>query len=88
MAAAEKEFADTMAILTEKRNEVVRLEEQLRILNEKLDEAVKEQTRLQDSVELCNNKLVRAQKLIGTFAKFKIDIKYEKHTISFRWIGW
>lgn len=65
LAAAERAFANTMALLTTKRNEVAELEEKLRILNEKLDEAVKEQTRLQDSVDLCNSKLVRAQKLIG-----------------------
>lgn len=65
LAAAEREFADTMALLTAKRNEVARLEAQLQILNEKLAEAVKEQTRLQESVDLCNSKLVRAQKLIG-----------------------
>lgn len=65
LAAAERAFANTMALLTTKRNEVAQLEEKLRILNEKLDEAVKEQTRLQDSVDLCNSKLVRAQKLIG-----------------------
>lgn len=69
LAAAELEFANTMALLTAKRNEVAKLEEQLRILNEKLEEAVKEQTRLQDSVDLCNSKLMRAQKLIG---KYKI----------------
>lgn len=65
LAAAEKEFAATMALLTAKRNEVAILEEKLRILNEKLDEAVQEQTRLQASVDLCNSKLIRAQKLIG-----------------------
>lgn len=65
LAAAEREFAETMALLTKKRNEVARLEEQLRILNEKLEEAINEQTRLQASVNLCNDKLFRAKKLIG-----------------------
>lgn len=63
-----------MALLTAKRNEVEKLEKQLNDLNEKLDEAVKEQTRLQDSVDLCNSKLVRAQKLIGTFQIFLLFI--------------
>lgn len=67
LAAAEQAFAETMALLTAKRNEVAKLEEQLRILNEKLDEAVNEQTRLQDSVNLCNDKLFRAKKLIGLY---------------------
>lgn len=74
MAAAELEFANTMALLTAKRKEVARLEEQLNILNEKFQEAVKEQTRLQDSVDLCNSKLVRAQKLIGNKEMFHIAI--------------
>ncbi|KAL1506278.1 hypothetical protein ABEB36_005670 [Hypothenemus hampei] len=63
--AAEKEFAEMMKMLTMKRNEVQRLEKQLAELNEKLDEAIKKQKELQDSVDLCNNKLIRAQKLIG-----------------------
>ncbi|CAG9766670.1 unnamed protein product [Ceutorhynchus assimilis] len=62
---AEKEFAETMTLLTAKRTEVQRLEKQLSELNSKLDEAVKKQKELQDSVDLCNNKLIRAKKLIG-----------------------
>ncbi|KAF7282405.1 hypothetical protein GWI33_002719 [Rhynchophorus ferrugineus] len=65
LAAAEKEFAEMMEKLTAKRNEVIRLEKQLAELNEKLEEAVKKQKELQDSVDLCNSKLIRAQKLIG-----------------------
>ncbi|XP_018571400.1 dynein heavy chain 12, axonemal [Anoplophora glabripennis] len=65
LAAAETEFAATMALLSEKRNQVMKLEEQLAILNEKLAEAVAKQTSLQENVDLCNNKLIRAQKLIG-----------------------
>nr|XP_023012338.1 LOW QUALITY PROTEIN: dynein heavy chain 7, axonemal-like [Leptinotarsa decemlineata] len=65
LAAAEQEFAAMMAMLTEKRNEVQKLEAQLAILNEKLAEAEKKQTELQDEVNLCNNKLIRAKKLIG-----------------------
>ncbi|KAL3286288.1 hypothetical protein HHI36_000797 [Cryptolaemus montrouzieri] len=63
--AAEKEFAETMAILTAKKNEVARLEAALAVLNEQLDVAIKKQTELQDNVDLCNAKLFRAQKLIG-----------------------
>ncbi|KAJ8931053.1 hypothetical protein NQ314_016082, partial [Rhamnusium bicolor] len=67
LAAAEQEFANTMALLTEKRNLVQRLEAQLAILNEKLEEAMQKQMELQDNVDLCNDKLVRAQKLIDLF---------------------
>ncbi|KAK9875370.1 hypothetical protein WA026_007765 [Henosepilachna vigintioctopunctata] len=63
--AAEKEFAETMATLTAKRNEVARLEEALANLNEQLEVAIQKQTELQDNVDLCNAKLYRAQKLIG-----------------------
>ncbi|KAJ8974696.1 hypothetical protein NQ317_015225 [Molorchus minor] len=65
LAAAELELANTMALLTEKRNQVKALEEKLAILNEKLEEAIAKQNELQDNVNLCNDKLVRAQKLIG-----------------------
>ncbi|KAJ8944984.1 hypothetical protein NQ318_010186 [Aromia moschata] len=65
LAAAELELANTMALLTEKRNQVKMLEEKLAYLNEKLEEAIAKQTELQDNVNLCNDKLVRAQKLIG-----------------------
>ncbi|KAK9884326.1 hypothetical protein WA026_005276 [Henosepilachna vigintioctopunctata] len=62
---AEAEFAQTMAILDQKRNELQNLEEALADLNEKLEEAIKKQTELQDNVNLCNDKIVRAKKLIG-----------------------
>ncbi|CAH1159888.1 unnamed protein product [Phaedon cochleariae] len=65
LAAAELEFANTMAMLLAKRNEVEKLEAQLADLNEKLAEAEKKQKELQDEVDLCNNKLIRAKKLIG-----------------------
>lgn len=73
LAAAEAEFATTMALLTEKRNQVKKLEEQLAILNEKLAEAVAKQTELQSDVDKCNNKLVRAQKLIGNVIRININ---------------
>ncbi|XP_060531522.1 dynein axonemal heavy chain 12 [Cylas formicarius] len=62
---AEREFSEIMETLTEKRNEAKRLEAQLLELHEKLDDATRKQTELQDAVDLCNNKLIRAQKLIG-----------------------
>lgn len=47
LAKAESEFAQTMAILEEKRGQLKKLEDALAELNEKLDEAVKQQTELQ-----------------------------------------
>lgn len=62
---AEKEFADTMAILKEKKDLVTRLEEKLANLNEMLEEATAKQQELQDNVDLCTSKLSRAKQLIG-----------------------
>lgn len=62
---AENEYAETMAILQEKRDQVARLEERLRELNLQLELAQNEQQRLQDAVDLCSQKLIRANKLIG-----------------------
>lgn len=61
---AESEYAATMAILQEKRDQVTRLEERLRDLNAQLEEAQAEQEALQNSVDLCREKLIRAKKLI------------------------
>jgi dynein heavy chain len=62
---AEREFAETMDILRAKREQVAQLEAKLQLLNEQLAEAVQKQGELQDDVDLCRNKLIRAQKLIG-----------------------
>lgn len=62
---AESEYQQTMDILQEKRDQVARLEERLADLNAHLLEAQEEQERLQDSVNLCSEKLSRAKKLIG-----------------------
>lgn len=62
---AEKEYADTMAILQEKKNLVARLEEKLANLNLMLEEATAKQQELQDNVDLCTSKLARANQLIG-----------------------
>ena len=65
LESAEREFAATMEILRAKRAQVAQLEEKLRILNEQLEEAQLRQAELQADVDLCRNKLIRAQKLIG-----------------------
>lgn len=61
LAAAEKEFEQTMFILREKRNLVKQLEEKLEKLNSDLEEAVRKQEELQSNVDLCNNKLIRCE---------------------------
>ncbi|XP_057662092.1 dynein axonemal heavy chain 12 isoform X1 [Diorhabda carinulata] len=65
LKAAEEEFSMMMTMLIEKRAQVEKLEEQLAVLREKLEVAQKKQQELQDEVDLCNNKLIRAKKLIG-----------------------
>ncbi|XP_072386040.1 dynein axonemal heavy chain 7 isoform X2 [Diabrotica undecimpunctata] len=65
LKAAEDEFTTMMTMLLEKRAQVKKLEEQLAILREQLDIAQKKQQELQAEVDLCNNKLLRAKKLIG-----------------------
>ena len=62
---AEKEYAATMWILNEKKEEVRRLEEKLTKLNEMLDDATRKQQELQHNVDVCTTKLFRAEKLIG-----------------------
>ncbi|KAJ8717801.1 hypothetical protein PYW07_005731 [Mythimna separata] len=65
LEAAEREFAQTMAILEEKKALVARLEARLAELNEALEEANIKKKALEDEVQLCIDKLARAEKLIG-----------------------
>lgn len=62
---AEREYAATMAILQEKKDMVATLEEKLANLNAMLEDANAKQAELQANVDLCENKLMRAEKLIG-----------------------
>lgn len=65
LEAAEREFAQTMAILEEKKALVARLEARLAELNEALEEANIKKKALEDEVQMCIDKLARAEKLIG-----------------------
>lgn len=65
LEAAEKEFSETMAILEEKKALVARLEAKLAELNEALEDANIKKKALEDEVQLCIDKLNRAEKLIG-----------------------
>lgn len=66
LEAAEKEFADTMAFLAEKRALAAELDAKVKKLNEDLDAANAQKKRVEDEVELCKNKLIRAESLIGS----------------------
>ncbi|XP_044764010.1 dynein axonemal heavy chain 1-like [Coccinella septempunctata] len=70
---AEREYAETLAILDEKKLEVVRLERQLAQLNVKLQEANKKQSRLQKTADACNRKLERSVILVTGFEDEKIQ---------------
>lgn len=70
--AAEKEFAETMAILEEKKAMVAKLEARLAELNEALEEANIKKKALEDEVQLCIDKLFRAEKLIGGLGGEKV----------------
>ncbi|KAH8395340.1 hypothetical protein KR222_010165 [Zaprionus bogoriensis] len=65
LAAAEKEYADTMAFLAEKRAMAAALEERVAQLNIELDKANEEMKRTEQHAENCRNKLLRAEALIG-----------------------
>lgn len=62
---ANEEYKTTMAILEEKRNEVKQFQERLDFLNESLEQNVLNKENLLMEVELCENKLLKAEKLIG-----------------------
>lgn len=65
LAAAEKEYSDTMKFLTEKREMAFALEQKVAKLNEELEMALAEMKRTQDEADFCQNKLIRAEALIG-----------------------
>ncbi|XP_013187525.2 dynein axonemal heavy chain 12 [Amyelois transitella] len=72
LEAAEREFSETMAILEEKKATVARLEAKLAELNESLEEANIKKKALEDEVQLCIDKLYRAEKLIGGLGGEKV----------------
>ncbi|XP_037810078.1 dynein heavy chain 12, axonemal [Lucilia sericata] len=64
LIAAEKEYADTMTFLNEKRELTAALEAKVAKLNEDLDKANQEMRRTQDEADLCESRLSRAKSLI------------------------
>nr|XP_018918133.1 PREDICTED: dynein heavy chain 7, axonemal [Bemisia tabaci] len=63
---AQKKFEATMAILIEKRNQVVELEEKLEILKEQLEQVQVKKRALEEEVNLCAGKLKKAENLISS----------------------
>ncbi|XP_059612585.1 dynein axonemal heavy chain 7 [Phlebotomus argentipes] len=66
LEAAEKEYAATLKILNEKRQMAEELERKVGLLNEELTEANREMQRVEAEVEVCKNKLQRAESLIAS----------------------
>lgn len=64
LEVAEREYADTMRILNEKRSLALALEQRVRELNVNLVEANARKKEVEDEVEACRNKLIRAETLI------------------------
>lgn len=62
---AKRKYEETMLLLTEKRELALQLERRVEQLNKDLDEALIRKQAVEDEVEMCRLKLVRAEKLLG-----------------------
>ncbi|KAI3358460.1 hypothetical protein L3Q82_014895 [Scortum barcoo] len=62
---AQDELGIQMEMLAVKRAELKKVEDRLQSLNDDLDAMVKKKKELEDNIELCSQKLIRAEKLIG-----------------------
>lgn len=66
LEAAEKEYADTMKILNEKRQLAEELARKVMLLNEELAEANRQKQKVESEVKSCKTKLQRAESLISS----------------------
>jgi len=75
---ANSEFEATMAILDEKRSEVMALQEKLDTLKKRLVETNLNKEKLLAEVALCESKLLKAEKLIGccVLSGHSLDVSY------------
>lgn len=62
---AEDELAAQMKMLDMKRGELKEVEDKLQILNDELNAMINKKQDLEDNIEWCSQKLIRAEKLIG-----------------------
>ena len=65
LAKAESEYSELMAGLREKRAKLTEVEDNLQALKDKLTEMLIKKAKLEYDVDMCEKKLVRAEKLIG-----------------------
>lgn len=68
LAEAQQELADTQVILDEARGKLAEVEQGLAKLNENLKACVDKKDQLEKNTKLCEDRLVRADKLIGGLA--------------------
>uniref|UniRef100_A0A2S2QQU5 Dynein heavy chain 7, axonemal n=1 Tax=Sipha flava TaxID=143950 RepID=A0A2S2QQU5_9HEMI len=68
---ANTEYEETMAILIKKRNEVKELQDRLDSLKERLADTILNKEKLLTEVELCERKLIKAEKLIRSLGSEK-----------------
>ena len=65
LAEAEKQLEETNKKLDEKKQELAAAEKELQDLQDAYEAAVAKKKQLEDDVDLCGKKLVRAESLIG-----------------------
>lgn len=63
---SKRKYEETMLLLIEKRELALKLEQRVIKLNNDLDEATLRRQAVEDEVEMCRKKLVRAQTLLGS----------------------
>lgn len=82
---AEEELAVQKEMLAVKRAELKKVEDRLQSLNDELADMIQEKKKLEDNIDLCSQKLIRAEKLIGglggekdrwTEAARQLEIRY------------
>jgi dynein heavy chain len=63
---SKKKYEETMVLLTEKRELAMQLEDRVLKLNKDLDAAMIKRQKVEDEVEVCRQKLERAETLLGS----------------------
>ncbi|CAI2738304.1 unnamed protein product [Dicrocoelium dendriticum] len=79
--ASELELEETEKILQEARNRLVACEERIASLQSKYDECIRRQRELEEKSQLCEARLVRADKLIGGLGSEKL--RWQEAVVKF-----
>lgn len=89
LAEAENELQSQMDKLNEKRAQLQQVTDKLQALNDEYAAMNKKKKDLEDNIELCSQKLERAEKLIGTWYILNLgNCQSTKNKSNFRWTGW